>query len=505
MIRGMENTLRAGLKMWRRPSWLTVSRGFQPGGLGSRRKKHAVISGHFHQAGLFPGGWKPALTGRQDACRHLFRPALRQLAAAGLFTSTALLAGGADLVSASGDITSREPLRESGNERDHLTGDWGGARTKLTERGVHFQFGYIGEIFGNVAGGVKRGVAYEGLAEMALELDLEKLAHWRGGLLRVSGMSLHGRGPSRLAGDVLTASNIDGYDSVRLYEWWAQQSFFHDVVSIRAGSLLADDEFAGTTGGGRLLNSAFGWPAFISGNVINTGPAFYVSALGVRLRIDAGHGWYVQGAVFDGDSFDSPGGDPGANPHGTHFQINSDQGALAMSEVGFNWHQSATNGALAGQVKLGGWFHTADFPDNTPATRGHGENFGAYIAADQKLWQEFDESPEQGVEVFARFGGSPEDRSTFAFVFDTGLSYVGPIPGRDEDTATIGFIHADFSDTRRGYQALHNYEQALELTYELVLRPWCSVQPSVQWIHNPGGKHGPDDALLLGVRSTISF
>ncbi|HWN95864.1 MAG TPA: carbohydrate porin [Methylomirabilota bacterium] len=430
---------------------------------------------------------------------------LRQLAAVGLFTSTALLAGGADLASTAGEITSRNPLHETGSERDHLTGDWGGARTRLTDRGVHFQFGYIGEVFGNVAGGEKRGVVYEGLAEMALELDLEKLAQWHGGLLRVSGMSLHGRGPSRLAGDALTASNIDGHDSVRLYEWWAQQSLFHDTVSIRAGSLLADDEFAGTTGGGRLLNSAFGWPAFISGSVLNTGPAFYVSALGVRLRIDPGQGWYVQGAVFDGDSFDSPGGDPGANPHGTHYQINSEQGELAMSEVGLNWHQSATNGALAGQVKLGAWFHTADFPDNASGSRIHEGNFGGYIAVEQKLWQESDESADQSVEVFARFGGSPEDRSTFAFVIDAGLSYAGPIPWRDQDTATIGFVHADFSDTRSGYKAFRNYEQALELTYELVLRPWCSVQPSVQWIHNPGGKHGPDDALLIGVRSTISF
>lgn len=429
---------------------------------------------------------------------------LRQLAAAGLFTSTSLLAGGAELA-AGGEATSRHPLRESGDEREHLTGDWGGARTRLTDRGVHFQFGYIGEVFGNVAGGVKRGVNYEGLAEMALELDLDKLAGWHGGLLHASGMSLHGRGPSKLAGDALAASNIDGYDSVRLYEWWAQQSFFQDTVSLRAGSLLADDEFAGTTGGGRLLNSAFGWPAFISGNVLNTGPAFYVPALGVRLRVDPGEGWSVQGAIFDGDSFDSPDGSPGANSHGTHLQLNSDQGALAMGEAGFQWHQTETNGALAGQVKLGAWFHTADFADNENPARSHDENFGAYLAAEQKLWLESDETPDQGLEMFARFGGSPENRSAFAFVIDAGLSYVGPIPGRDRDTATIGFVHADFSDTRSGYQAFRNYEQALELTYELVLRPWCSVQPSVQWIHNPGGKDGPDDALLIGARSTISF
>jgi porin len=182
-------------------------------------------------------------------------------------------------------------------------------------------------------------------------------------------------------------------------------------------------------------------------------------------------GWFVQAGVFDGDSFDSPVGNPRVNAHGTHLHLDSDQGALVLGEVGYGWNQSATSGALGGQLKLGAWYHTADFADNANPARQYEENFGGYVALEQLLWRESAASSSQGLEAFIRLGGGPENRSTFAFVLDAGLSYVGPLPGRDEDKATLGFVHADFSDSRDGYKAFSSYEQALELTYELVLRP----------------------------------
>ncbi len=403
------------------------------------------------------------------------------------------------------DADSRNPFRESGAEKDHLTGDWGGVRTKLFDRGVHLQFGYIGEVFGNVAGGTRRGAVYEGLGEMALELDLEKLVNWRGGTFRASSLWLHGRGPSRLVGDALTVSNIDGHDSIRLYELWLEQKFLREALSIRVGNLLADEEFAGTEYGGLLLNSAFGWPAFISGNVVNTGPAFFVSALGARARFSPSDNWYFQIAAFDGDTFDSAAGNPRVNANGTRWHLSSDQGALVMSELGLRRNNTEEATGLPGTLKLGAWVHTADFTDHARPTKTHRHNVGAYLAAEQMLWREEESNDEQGLGAFFRIGGGPEDRSAFAFTFDTGLHYTGLIPGRDEDKAAIGFVHTDFSDARPGYGVFRNYEQVVEFTYEFAPRPWWTIQPDIQWVHNPSGKRGPDDALVLGLRSSITF
>ncbi len=378
-------------------------------------------------------------------------------------------------------------------------GDWWGLRTSLVERGVHVQVGYIGEVFANVSGGLRRDARYEGLGEMALNIDFERLTErWHGGSFRASSLWLLGDGPSELANDVLTASNIDGYDSLRLYELWVQQNVFNNCISLRAGSLLADEEFAGTEYGGHLLNSAFGWPAFISGNVINTGPAFYVASLGVRLRLDPGHQWYAQAGVYDGDSFDSRLGNPRVNASGTHFHLNSTQGALALAETGWRRNSDASDHGLPGVYKLGGWIHTGDFGRN-------GAKFGAYVTAEQLLWRENGAHGEQGFGVFFRAGGSPAGRSTFPLVIDTGLHYTGLIPGRDQDNAALGYVYADLSDRRGGHTIFQNFEQVLELTYDFVVRAWWSIQPDVQWIQNPGGKDGPGHAFLLGLRSTLTF
>ena len=64
--------------------------------------------------------------------------------------------------------------------------------------------------------------------ELAVDLDAEKLGLWRGGLLHASSIYPHGSGVSRYTGDLLTVSNIDAYDSWRLYELWIEQRFAMD-------------------------------------------------------------------------------------------------------------------------------------------------------------------------------------------------------------------------------------------------------------------------------------
>ena len=63
--------------MWRQPSWLTVSRGFQPGGRKPRPEPCANFSESFAWLRLVrAAGSQPALAGT-DACRHIFKPALK--------------------------------------------------------------------------------------------------------------------------------------------------------------------------------------------------------------------------------------------------------------------------------------------------------------------------------------------------------------------------------------------------------------------------------------------
>jgi porin len=382
----------------------------------------------------------------------------------------------------------------------------------LVERGVHVQAGYFGEGLGTLSGGLRREAVYEGLLEGAVNLDLERLlGWWRGASLRVSALVPHGRSPSgRLTGDLQTLSNIDAEDGVALYELWLEQSWAADRVSVRAGQLLADAEFATTDYAAALIHSAFGWPASISANARNTGPAYPRAALGLRTRWEPSAAWQFQAGVFDGDTFDANGAGQLGNDHGTSMHLSGNQGAFVIAEAAWRHHHDTNAPGLPGVLKVGGWWHTATFADVQVDGQTHGANGGLYVASQQLVWRETD-GTEQGLGVFLRAGWAPSDRNLFSVAGDGGVHYLGPVPGRDDDVVALGvamaWMSGDVRDAARadGVSPLPDYELAVELSYQANLRPWLAVQPVFQWIRHPGGSAAIDDALVAGLRFRLTF
>ena len=78
-----------------------------------------------------------------------------------------------------------------------LLGDLGGLRPALDKYGIGLDLGYIGETFGVVHGGMKRGAIYEGQASAGLSFDLEKMFGWPGAKIYANALQIHGRGASR--------------------------------------------------------------------------------------------------------------------------------------------------------------------------------------------------------------------------------------------------------------------------------------------------------------------
>src|SRR3954447_26821636 len=85
-----------------------------------------------------------------------------------------------------------EPIETEAPE-PRLLGDLGGLRPALAKHGIDLGLSYIGETFGVVHGGVKRGAIYEGQAGVALGIDLDKLIGWSGGKIYANALNIHGR------------------------------------------------------------------------------------------------------------------------------------------------------------------------------------------------------------------------------------------------------------------------------------------------------------------------
>ena len=128
---------------------------------------------------------------------------------------------------------------------NYLLGDLFGVRTLLSKYGVSLAIQETSEVLGNPVGGVRKGVAYDGLTQAILQMDTQRAFGWYGGLFNVSALQLHGRNLSsdNLA-NLQTASGIESDRATRLWELWYDQKLLpDDRLDIKLGQISADTEF----------------------------------------------------------------------------------------------------------------------------------------------------------------------------------------------------------------------------------------------------------------------
>jgi porin len=389
-------------------------------------------------------------------------------------------------------------------------------RVEHNDRGFSFPIVYTTNVFGNVAGGVSRGAVWEELFKAGVVVDLGKAVGWPGASAAVNLLYPHGSSLTREhVHDLNTLSNIDSYDSVRLYDAWFQQEFAGGKLSMRIGQLLADAEFFASDYGALFINSSFGAIPLVSQNL--TPPIFPVAAPGLRLRVSPTDSFYIQAAVFSGDV-----GDPARNnKHNLRLSFRGEDGALVFGEIGYKFNAreavsapspketpaAATRTTLSGSYTISGYLNSKEFPNNRRSA-AHDGNYAVYFIADQELWHPGN-AADRGLSIFARIGAAPEDRNTVSFYADAGFNYKGIVAGREEDVFGIGFsytqLSSDLRDATTDKPLESHDEEVMELTYEAVLNEHVSLQPDIQFIFNPGAVKRVTTAIVGGLRLTVKF
>ena len=219
-----------------------------------------------------------------------------------------------------------------------LLGDMWGLRPLLSQYGISLALSETSEMLGNVSGGAKQGFAYDGLTQMAVQLDTQQAFGWHGGTFRASALQIHGR---NLSADNLltlqTASGIEADDGARLWELWYQQKLgVEDRADIKIGQQSLDQEFIVSQNALLFVNTSLGWPVVPSFDLPGGGPAYPLSALGVRLRVRPTDSLTALLAVTNGNPAPNNLGDPQVqNPSGTSFPLNG--GALVIGEVQYSY------------------------------------------------------------------------------------------------------------------------------------------------------------------------
>jgi porin len=400
-----------------------------------------------------------------------------------------------------------------------LLGDLGGLRPALGAHGIELGITYTGEAFGSLTGGVRRGAVHDGQLLASLDADLDKLAGWSGAKAHVDMLEIHGRGPSAslLDGNLMTVSNIEARPALRLYTLWLEQNLLDDKLSLRLGQIRADEEFITSTTAAGLINSTFGWPAIAASDTTEGGPVYPLAQPGVRLQLKPAPDLTLRSAVFSSN----PGGrgclgDPQiCNRSGTTFSLSGGTFAIAELEYAANAGKDAKG--LPGTYKLGAWRETGTFTDQFTGLRTRNGDWAIYGIADQTVWQPKDS--DEALTIFMRMAGAPSDRNLVTWYADGGFGLKAPLPKRPDDVLTLAFAYGKISEDAAAADRLagpptpvRDHEAVIELDYNLAVRPGWTLQPDLQYVIHPGGNvlnpkgsRPIGDALLLGLRTTLTF
>ena len=218
-------------------------------------------------------------------------------------------------------------------DRGTLTGDWNGLRTSLQDAGITLGLQEQSEVWGNLFGGLRQGVVYDGLTTASVKLDLERLIGWSGATFFVDAYQIHGRGPSaNLVGNLQLVSNIEATRDTKLYQLWLEQTLLDRRLTIRLGQEGANDQMMITQYGALFLNSSFGFPGLPAADLPSGGPNYPMATPFVRAQFQATENVTLVGAVFNGDPAPQGTGDPQLRDRGgTAFRLNDH--ALSFGEV----------------------------------------------------------------------------------------------------------------------------------------------------------------------------
>ncbi len=422
-----------------------------------------------------------------------------------------------------GALLTSTGICQAGNEQDHkgnlfsniwetqtLTNAFWGLNDELANKGIEISLGVTSIYQQNVRGGIsthRRAGRYSGSYDLELSADLEKLLGIEGGSLFVH---TEGRWSKSGGIDRPSVGSIFGVNddsgarrSMDVTELWYEQSMLDGALLLRVGkmdltggfecrgcpvafdsSAFANDET------GQFLNSAL---------VNNPTIPFPDYALGVAVFYNPIEWWYVSAGVVDAQ-YD-------ARETGFNTAFRKEDYFFYVFETGITPQFKSAKGPLQGAYRIGFWNDPQPKAntDRSNAGKSYRDDVGFYAGCDQMLIKE-NAGPEdsQGLGTFLRYGYANSKKNDITNFWSAGFQYQGLLDGRDDDVLGVGFAQGFFSDKTPSTYT-EDYESVLEAYYNAQATPWLNISPSIQYISNPGGAGGSDDAVVFGIRAQWLF
>ncbi|MFT5906835.1 MAG: porin [Cryomorphaceae bacterium] len=345
----------------------------------------------------------------------------------------------------------------------------------------------MGEVYTNHSGGISNGSAFAGLLDVGVEIDLEKLAGWKGASIFANAFYFEGDDiTGKRIGDFNAATNLYTDTSFNIYNIFFQQSFGNGDSFFKLGQIALDDDFMVSESALLFINAGFGPLPVQSGNT--AAPIYALAAPGGVIHYDIAGPGFVQAGVYVGDSGTAESGNQGFD-----WNTGNAAGWMIMAEAGFTYGEN--DGSV---VKVGGYYHTGEYERFADGEIESGL-YSMYAIIDHQL---IAAEGCASLNVFFRGGFAPQDDIAVVSGYVEG-GLVGRNVFKEDDALGFSASWTDLSDDFRLVEGGSSSETVLELTYQLPVNDWLTIQPDIQYIINPQG--GDDDAFVSGLRAEISF
>ena len=383
-------------------------------------------------------------------------------------------------------------------------------RALIEGQGISFDGDYIGNFYGNPAGGRLQKFRSAWRSTFGLNFDLEQMFDVDGAALRVSGAWTAGR---NLATDVETIFNpaeIYGLKGVRFWELHWSQKLFQDQLTVRIGRQSPGEYFTSQPPTWDYTNLGFITMGLLYNEfAYRTRP---IGMWGVTGEFEPkGSPLYFTGGVYSG----APRDIQRTEAHGLDFRFKFKESTVVIGEIGYKRGQTDGSNDLPGTYRFGTIYNSARFSSlSTPGRTKHG-NVNFYLSGEQMLFREAG-NDRQGLTVFG-FLNVPvsSDINLIKFYAMGGLTYRGLFDGLDEDRTYVGAAFADINNSvgQLVVNSFHgpdivpnqSYEAVLEAGHVFQVTPFWAITPSVQYIINPGLTNDVKNAFVTGIQTVVDF
>ncbi len=387
-----------------------------------------------------------------------------------------------------------------------LTGDWGGLRTQMANKGLTFDLTLVQVYQGALSGSADKGWNYGGREDININLDTQKMGLWPGGFLNIEGEGKYGEFVGvRQTGALLPAdvnslfpqSTINNFDlsSLTFMQFVAPQlGFYMGKLATITNDNGDANAFAHGKGADGFLNTNFNFNPILAltvpystlgaGMIIipTSDPKEFIINLGV-IDTQGSAGTTGFNTVFKGGTSYLAEG-----RYTTHFfNLTGHQlvGAAYSDQLYLNLGQNLRNLIIPGLP-----------------IQQHSGSYAGWYNFDQYVYQP-DPKSDVGLGVFGRFGVSDGTANPIHYFASLGIGGKGLIPGRTNDQFGIGLYRACTSEARIPQVLGFRAAEGFEAYYEVAITPAVSFTPDIQVLEPSQQRLGT--ACVLGFRLTTKF